>query len=200
MMILSVQDASDAADYDVSQKGDKLGYRSQSGRVLCLASSSFRGELEGVLYPLEWHSTVIRRVCKSTLQAESLSLLLGATEAEHARGVIHGLYEDMDKLDNTTFTIRAQDRTRVVWVTDCMSLWSHLLSPQAGSVSDKRLAIDLSALRQELWRDYGEYTGDPLSQDFPPSSASTEVIWATTDRMLADALTKRITFHKPLTN
>ena len=198
LALIAVQDASYAADYDTSASGRKLGYRSQSGRVLCLANRDYLDDLEGHLYPIEWHSTVIRRVCKSTLQAESLSLQLGAAEAEHARAVLHGLLEPSGKMDAATWTMAAQDRTPVVWVTDCMSLKEHLLCPSSTTVSDKRLAIDLSSLRQELWREDGQDVGDPLFRDFPPEDAKTRILWTSTDRMLADALTKRISEHGPL--
>ncbi|OLP82755.1 Ribosomal RNA large subunit methyltransferase J [Symbiodinium microadriaticum] len=100
--LVAVQDASYAADYDTSASGRKLGYRSQSGRVLCLARREYLDTLEGFLYPIEWHSTVIRRVCKSTFQAESLSLQLGAVEAEHVRAVLHGLLEPNGKMNQST--------------------------------------------------------------------------------------------------
>ncbi|CAE7591026.1 RE1 [Symbiodinium sp. CCMP2592] len=178
MALIAIQDASYAADFDVNR--------------------SYLENLDGHLFPVEWHSTVIRRVCKSTLQAESLSLQLGAAEGEHARAVLHGLYEKVGKLDAEQWTIGAQDRTPLVWVTDCMSLKEHLVSPTASSVSDKRLAIDLSSLRQELWREEGQLVGDPLFQDFPPPDAKTQLLWTSTDKMLADALTKRIVEHGPL--
>eukprot|EP00439_Symbiodinium_sp_Y106_P068391 s2336_g11.t1 len=198
MAIIAIQDASYAADFDTSASGKKLGFRSQSGRILCLADLDFVNTLEGHLYPVEWHSTIIRRVCRSTLQAESLSLQLGAAEGEHARAVLHGLYEPTGKMDANEWTIAAQDRTPLLWMTDCMSLKEHLVSPTASSVSDKRLAIDLSSLRQELWREEGQLVGDPLFKDFPPEDAKTRLVWTSTDKMLADALTKRITEHGPL--
>ncbi|CAE7947914.1 RE2, partial [Symbiodinium sp. KB8] len=45
MEILSVADASHAADYDVNKNGKLMGHRSQSGRMLLLASSSFMKQM-----------------------------------------------------------------------------------------------------------------------------------------------------------
>ncbi|CAE7415150.1 RE1 [Symbiodinium microadriaticum] len=191
VMLLAVQDASYAADYDTSLSGDRMGYRSQSGRVLLLASEDFDKSMKGVAYPISWHSTVIRRVCKSTLQAETLSLQMGALEADHVRAVIHGLYAPFGA-GSPQWMIDAQDRLKVAWFTDCFSLWSHLHNPTTGSVGDKRLAIDLCAMRQELWRAPGEDIGDPLGHDRPPECATTSIYWTSTDRMLADGLTKRL--------
>ena len=58
------------------------------------------------------------------------------------------------------------------------------------TVGDKRLAIDLSAIRQVAWRLEGEEYGDPLLTDRISVAATTRLIWTTTDRMPADCLTK----------
>ena len=41
----------------------------------------------------------------------------------------------------------------------------HLTNPTASEVSDKRHAIDLTALRQELWRMPTELIGNPTYSD-----------------------------------
>ena len=38
-----------------------------------------------------------------------------------------------------------------VWFTDCESLLAHLISPNTKHVDNRRLAIDLSALKQLTW-------------------------------------------------
>ena len=82
------------------------------------------------------------------------------------------------------------DGVLVEWLTDCRSLHDH--GNQAGLhvVSDKRLAIDLCGLRQTLWRLPGEEVGDPLATDRLLSDGSTKLTWTSTDKMLADPLTK----------
>ena len=52
-MIIAMQDASHAADFDMSGSGVKLGHRSQSGRLLCMASRDFKEKMGGVLVLLE---------------------------------------------------------------------------------------------------------------------------------------------------
>ena len=59
-------------------------------------------------------------------------------------------------------------------------------------VSDKRLALDLSALRQMAWRRVGELTGDPLLTDKIPLDATTRLHWLPTKKMAADCLTKNM--------
>ncbi|OLP81713.1 Pyruvate, phosphate dikinase [Symbiodinium microadriaticum] len=70
--------------------------------------------------------------------------------------------------------------------------WAHLLQSGMRTTSDKRLAIDMSALRQVVWRPPGELYGDPLGQDSLPPNGTTKVEWIETSSMAADALTKKM--------
>ena len=188
-MVVGIQDASHAADFDLSKSGEKLGFRSQSGRLTCLAPKTFREDPQCHMMILEWHSTTIKRVCRSTLQAETLSLLLGAEECDHVRFVLHGLTHEHGRLQDQ-WLADAQDKIPVSWITDCKSLEQHLIQPGVNSVSDKRLAIDLCGLRQSVWRHEGETYGDPLISDHLPANGTTKIMWTSTDKMLADCLTK----------
>eukprot|EP00959_Pyramimonas_sp_CCMP1952_P221683 4634313-Pyramimonas_sp.AAC.1 len=40
---------------------------------------------------------------------------------------------------------------RHLWVTDCMSLEEHLITPTMGKAEHKRLSIDLGSLSQGIW-------------------------------------------------
>ena len=62
----------------------------------------------------------------------------------------------------------------------------------ASEVSDKRLAIDLTSLRQELWREKGELVGNPMYSDVLPRDRSTTCFWISTRTMAADGLTKHM--------
>ena len=70
------------------------------------------------------------------------------------------------------------------WMTDCESLYQHLMSQRLNSIENKRLAIDLKALRQLVWERSGERTLeiDCSCGDYPR--------WIDTSVMLADPLTK----------
>ena len=57
---------------------------SQEG-ILALASEDFEKDGSGKVHMLSWSSNVIKRVCRSTLQSETMSLQLGSEEAEHLR-------------------------------------------------------------------------------------------------------------------
>ena len=45
-----------------------------------------------------------------------------------------------------------------VWMTDCDSLYEHWMSQRLNAIENKRLAIDLMALRQQIWERDGERT------------------------------------------
>ena len=69
-------------------------------------------------------------------------------------------------------------------MTDCDSLYEHLVAPKLNSIDNKRLGIDLMALRQQVWERNGERTQevDHSSGDYPR--------WIDTSTMVADPLTK----------
>ena len=179
-IILSINDASHAASVEAIGEGVVAGHRSQSGRLLALADPSFATTGKGSVYLLEWHSNTIRRVCRSTLQAETMSLQLGSEESEHVRQILYEIKNEAAETPKADRCTRAMDSTTSLWLTDCRSLSDHLTNCSGGEVSDKRLAIDLTSLRQ----------GNPTYTDSLPADASTVVRWISTKTMVADGLTK----------
>ena len=188
-MLVGVQDASFANDSVLSDSGAPLGLRSQSGRLLCFAHRSFQHNHQGHLFLLDWHSTGIRRVCRSTLQAETMSLSLGLEQCEHMRYVLHGLMNDHGR-SSEDWQIDALDQCSLNLYTDCRSLHEHVQQAGMSNVSDKRLAIDLSSIRQLIWRRKGELLGDPLLTDKLPQDSTSSLHWVPTLKMPADCLTK----------
>ena len=189
--IMSITDASHAADFALSASGEKMGYRSQSGRLLAVGGPEVMTSGRGHIHLLEWKSQVIRRVCRSTLQAESLSMLTGYEDAEHLRMVLHGLRVPHDPR-SSAWQIDSKDAIKLHKVTDCRSLQDHLLHSSGGEVQDKRLAIDLCGMRQVVWRENGEEFGDPMMNESVPADGTTKVRWCDTKTMLADGLTKHM--------
>ena len=74
--------------------------------------------------------------------------------------------------------------------TDCRSLEESVNQAGLGSVNDKRLAIDLTGIRQQVWRQKKEETGDPLLTDRIPEDGTTRLFWVNTEKMAADSLAK----------
>ena len=79
---------------------------------------------------------------------------------------------------------QCQRKMKHVWVFDCMSLVEHLNAEAPKKVHDKRLGIELAALRQPLW------TGNGQRSSLEYSPCGDELWWTETARMLADTLTK----------
>ena len=71
-----------------------------------------------------------------------------------------------------------------LWLTDCKSLQEHLCASTLTKTSDKRLSIDLAALRQLIWEKDGEET-EEITVEHPD-----QIQWIDTSIMLVDALTK----------
>ena len=97
---------------------------------------------------LSWSSKRNRRVYRSTLMAEAYALSNAVEQGLRTRAAI----VDM----GGQFNIRQWEETACaamghVWFTVCESLSAHLVSPNTRQVDKKRLAIDLSALKQLIW-------------------------------------------------
>ena len=107
---------------------------------------------------------------------------------EHHRTVLFALQHDLvgDR------QVRALDHRTIYFLTDCRSLEAHILQLGRGLTSDKRLAIDISALRQMAWCQKGEQLGDPLYGDAVPNEGTTKLEWIETHCMVLDALTKKM--------
>ena len=88
------------------------------------------------------------------------------------------------KLDMRNWEESASSEMGHCWMTDCDSLYEHLIAPRRNSIENKRLQIDLMALRQQIWERGGERTleVDHSCGDYPR--------WIDTSVMLADPLTK----------
>jgi hypothetical protein len=74
---------------------------------------------------------------------------------------------------------------RNVWMVDCQSFSDHLTSHTFSKCADKRLSIDLAALRQALWMTPDQALRDELTPEW-----SDVVRWIGKSRMLAYCPTK----------
>ena len=191
-ILLSITDASHAASFESVGLNTVAGHRSQSGRILALADPTFATTGEGKVMLLDWRSNTIRRVCRSTLQAETLSLLQGSEEAEHVRQVLFHLKNKAPAVKKNDIFREAMNDTKLLWCTDCRSLTDHIVNANMTEVSDKRLAIDLTSLRQTIWRRPSESEGNPVYSESLPEDATTLIRWISTGSMVSDALTKQM--------
>ena len=113
--------------------------------------------------------------------AETFAMIKGTECGTRIRAAIVDM---MGKLDMRNWEETAARAMGHVWMTDCESLYEHLMSQRFNAIDNKRLAIDLMALRQQIWERDGERTLeiDHSCGDYPR--------WIDTSVMLADPLTK----------
>ena len=88
------------------------------------------------------------------------------------------------QIGNTTLPVSC---VMCVCVIDCNSLNDHLRNPTFMKCSDKRLSIDLAALRQMVWLTPDGELREKIGSDQPDM-----VRWIDASCMVADCLTKRL--------
>ena len=162
-------------------KGGAEGGRSQQGYLIGLAPPDILNATDTSFHPIAWASTVIKRVCRASLHAETMALTKAVESGTRLRAAIVDM---KGKLNLKNWEQSASSQMGHVWLTDCDSLYEHLVSPKFNTIDNKRLGIDLMALRQLVWERNGERTEfvDSGSGDYPR--------WIDTSTMLADPLTK----------
>ena len=119
--------------------------------------------------PMFWKSSRLPRVVSSTLSAEAQSMSLASSMCEW---IALFLSEAMDGPCCPRTFWNHKDKRLVMVITDCKSLYDHLLSQSSPTLDDRRTAIDIVILRDSIDR------------------LGASLRWIPTDRMLADSLTK----------
>ena len=99
---------------------------------------------------LQWKSSRVRRVCNSSLAAETLCLVAALNQLEWSRCMWH-------ELTNGAFTLKNWEKDiaskPAVVAVDAKSIYDHVSKPTVSVTGDKRSAIDLSYIREILERD-----------------------------------------------
>ena len=94
-VVCTITDASFANETEVVNQVTE-GYRSQQGHIICLAPGDVINAAVTTIHPIAWSSTVIRRVCRSTLQAETMSLSKGVESGTRLRAAIVDMRGQLD--------------------------------------------------------------------------------------------------------
>ena len=168
--------------YSDASFANEEGYKSQQGRLHYVTNASRLGEKDHNIHVISFASSTLKRVCRATLQAESYALQNAVENGDRLRCVLCEMTGVLPSM--TEWHDQCQRKMKHVWVSDCMSLVEHLNAEVPKKVQDKRLGIELAALRQSLWTGNGQRS----SLEFSP--CGDELWWIETARMLADALTK----------
>ena len=142
---------------------------SQGGLLVVLTS---RRVLSGETVPytvLSWRSHKLQRVCRSSLSAEAQSLATSLDELVMVKSMVSLMLDPLqDPRDQGT----AQWPGSSVAVVDAKALYDALKKPGFTSSQDKRTAIEILCIQDELKR------------------LQTTLRWVSSERMLADGLTK----------
>ena len=109
---------------------------------------------------------------------------------EHADRFRAALADIHGKLDRKDWERTAAAFMHCGWLTDCESARSALTRPVLGKIADKRLAIEIAALQQSLWRKPGELIGRPELEEKRPDETTDSARWIDTAVMTVGCFTK----------
>ena len=166
------QEESNVAPKDIISTASQVGY------FVFLAEKDVLTKKGGRASLLDWRSTRAKRVCRSTLAAETQAADLGLDMGLYIRQMLAELI--LDGYSASRDRKLPSSWLPIVLMTDCRSLYDALTKDGAPSLpSEKRLAIDLASLADTA-DDY-EWPVKELYR------------WLPTNLQLADYLTK----HKP---
>ena len=174
--ILTVTDASFAHEEN---------HKSQQGRFHFLVSSEQARDQNCETFdvvPLGFASSAIKRVCRATMQAETYALQNGIESGDKLRAVICETQGRLQNLTGWYETIKKY--VPHTYLSDCRSLVSHLKTEVPPKIADKRLSIEMAAIRQSLWNEDGTRT----AVSFP--EGGDRIRWIATATMVADCFTK----------
>ncbi|CAE7733722.1 GIP [Symbiodinium sp. CCMP2592] len=143
---------------------------SQLGELILLGADDCFTKGGGYVSVLDWKSRAGQRVCRSTFSAETQACIEGLEGAQYIRACYETILSgEMTKVEDA--------KTPLVCLSDCRSLFDHLHRQGVPRTpSDRRLAVDLAALRQAL-------KAEKWSEKLP-------LAWIPSEIQLGDVLTK----------
>ena len=162
---VSLEDCCLVAFSDASH-ANMPGMGSQGGYMLFVANNGVASSDDQAAM-VEWSSHRIKRTVRSTLAAEAAALSEAQDRAEHARVVLAEMLGTNISVWSDALKIPCY------YVIDANSLYD-LLNKQGSLPQERRVALDILAMREALERD------------------SDKLRWVPTRHMLADMLTKRM--------
>ena len=194
MRIGYVGDASFAEEEGFNEfTGEPEPHRSQGRRIIIFASPELVEGTDVFFHVLGYTSSVLRRVVRSTIQAETYNIQYAVESGDIIRA---GLADIFGRLDHMDWEAIAAAFMHAEFFTDCESARAALMRPVHGKMAAKRLGIEVASLRQSLWRSPGETVGVPHIDEKRPTETTDSIHWIDTDIMLADPLTKAMTGEK----
>ncbi|CAE8725915.1 unnamed protein product [Polarella glacialis] len=170
----------ECVDDPTQQQIDNKEVYSQIGYTMFLATNDVKSEKGGRANLIDWRSHGCPRVCRSTFAAESMACAEALEAAIAMRGMLLEILHpglDLRDVDAAMLPIEC--------ITDCKSLYDTMHKDGvAKAPSEKRLMLDLSAIREMLME---EVVSDDLL-----ATGGMPIRWIPTEFMLADGMTKVI--------
>jgi hypothetical protein len=186
----SVSDASHGQEDEYLEEEDvREPFRSHGAKLIFLANKEMLTQECAHLHLISFGSTVVRKVCSSTLKAETYQLQTVVESGDLLRAAVADMH---GQLDYKHWETSASKFMVHVWFTDCNSTAETLKKPVPKKGVDKRIGMELAALRQCLWRRKGDGLADPRLYDAMPEDPTDICHWIDTHSMIADPLTKRM--------
>ena len=150
--------------------GNAKGKGTQAGYIVGVTNDQLQQGQQSPWAPAAWRSYRLKRVVGSTFAGETQALMDGLGHAEWIGcHLAEGIFQNFSLQDRGRFLKQFEFQA----IVDCKSVYDHLQQyASPGSVSDKRVAIDLVIIRETLQRIHGV------------------IRWCPTWLQLADALTK----------
>ena len=163
---------------DPEYQPDGPGIYSQLGHLVMLVDRRVLHGAPGPSMLVAWKSHACPRVCRSTFAAETMAALEGWEDALAFRAMVSGIFSPQG-----VFEGEARRLLPIVSITDCKSVYDavhRIAGPRAPS--EKRLIIDLAALRQIIAAEGAVWNGTLKGRKL--------LAWVPTTSQLADILTK----------
>ena len=151
-------------------KRNNSGVASQLGELIVFAEKNTVIGVPGNFSVLDWKSKAGQRVCRSTFSAETQASVEGMEAGQHVRALYETLVTgELVKVEESAVPL--------LCLSDCRSLYDHVHKQGVPRVpTDRRLAVDLAALRQAL-------KSEKWTSKLP-------LAWLASSYQLADVLTK----------
>ena len=147
-----------------------VGTHTQAGYIIAFTEKCLQEGQEARWNPVTWRSYKLSRAVSSTLAAESQAFATASGTTEWLMLLLHEIIEGPMNMRQCRDAL--QHRSPIL-VTDCKSLYDHLISPSAPTaIEDRRTSIDVVIIRESV------------------RAMNAHVRWVPTSHMLADALTK----------
>ena len=119
LVVTDASHANESEEININEMTFVERPRSQGARMAFLTDGALWNGDKGSIHPILWTSNLVRRVCRSTIQAEAYTLQASVEDSDVLRAAITDIFGclDMKRWEATSAKFVKQ-----IWMTDCKSL------------------------------------------------------------------------------